>query len=108
VSGSGGYRLDVEVDGGKYRIIQGSSGELHIERHGEPWLRSGSHVGIVGSKMIIAMACELEELREAAKGANSARVALEKLLPEVQAMTPRNTGWIAAIEWAIGSLSEPG
>jgi hypothetical protein len=55
------FNIDVTVDDGKYRIIQHHSGELEILRYGEKWM--GGPAGFAGSKMIIAMACELEELR---------------------------------------------
>jgi hypothetical protein len=64
VSAGTGRRLDVEVDGGKYRIIQDSDGYLHIDRYGEHWMPKHRVDGIDCSKMIIGMASELEELRE--------------------------------------------
>jgi hypothetical protein len=53
--------IDVTVDDGKYRIIQ-EDGRLRFERHGEPWIDNAAL--LPGSKMIIAMACEIEELRK--------------------------------------------
>lgn len=58
-----GPLLDVPVGGGEYRVIQDRDGYLHIDRLGEPWLPRTPAEGIAGSKMIIGMACELEELR---------------------------------------------
>ena len=52
--------IDVTVDEGKYRFTQSSMGEIKVYRYGELWI-DGSFPGI---NMVIAMACEIEELRE--------------------------------------------
>jgi hypothetical protein len=54
------FNIDVTVDDGKYRFTQDVDGAILVYRHGEPWIE-GSFAGI---NMVIAMACELEELRE--------------------------------------------
>jgi hypothetical protein len=69
--------LNISVDNGKYTIIQREDGSgefwlgqtrsrqrpvLEILRYGEPWM--GPLCNIKGSKMILAMAYELELLRE--------------------------------------------
>lgn len=54
--------IDVTVDDGKYRIVQ-DNGRMTITRSGEPWI-GHSGEGIPMDKMIIAMACEIEELRK--------------------------------------------
>lgn len=57
--------LRVPVDDGKYTIVQDAQGRLTVLRYGEAWLGYGSDKpDIPGSKMLIGMACELEELRE--------------------------------------------
>lgn len=57
--------LRVPVDDGKYTIVQDAQGRLTVLRYGEAWLGHGTDKpGIIGSKMLISMACELEELRE--------------------------------------------
>ncbi len=59
--------LRVPVDDGKYTIVQDAQGRLTVLRYGEAWLGYGSDKAdavVPGSKMLIAMACELEELRE--------------------------------------------
>lgn len=55
--------LDVTVDDGKYRFTQDKSGHVEVFRYGEPWI-IGSFAGV---NMVIAMACEIEELREGVK-----------------------------------------
>jgi len=52
--------IDVTVDDGKYRFTQDMNGHVIVYRHGEPWI-VGSFPGI---NMVIAMACEIEELRD--------------------------------------------
>jgi phage gp45-like len=51
--------IDVTVDDGKYRFTQNARGQSVVYRHGERWIE-GSFPGI---NMVIAMACEIEELR---------------------------------------------
>lgn len=53
--------IDVTVDDGKYRFTQDEKGHARTYRHGELWI-DGSFAGI---NMVIAMACEIEELRKA-------------------------------------------
>lgn len=57
--------IRIAVDDGKYTIVQDAQGRLSVLRYGEYWLGHGSdkEAFIPGSKMLIAMACELEELR---------------------------------------------
>ena len=52
--------IDVTVDEGKYRFTQDRAGKVVVYRHGEEWI-IGSFAGI---NMVIAMACEIEELRQ--------------------------------------------
>lgn len=52
--------IDVTVDDGKYRFTQDMEGKVIVYRHGEPWI-VGSFPGI---NMVIAMACEIEDLRD--------------------------------------------
>lgn len=56
--------LRVDVEGGKYTVVMDWDGRLHALRGGKPWMEIGP-----GSKMIIAMAGELETLRRGFKGA---------------------------------------
>jgi hypothetical protein len=55
--------IDVTVDEGKYRFTQDRAGRVAVYRHGELWI-DGSFPGI---NMVIAMACEIEELRQKVK-----------------------------------------
>jgi hypothetical protein len=52
--------LRIDIDDGKYTIIQDSSGVTKFLRYGEPWIDSS----IPGINMVLAMAYELEELRQ--------------------------------------------
>jgi hypothetical protein len=52
-------RIHCEVEGGKYTIVQEDGGELYVLRDGERWLPPP----VTGSKMLIAMAGELEDAR---------------------------------------------
>lgn len=52
--------LNISVDNGKYTIIQREDGSGEIFRYGEPWMSPLCNVE--GSKMILAMAYELEKL----------------------------------------------
>jgi hypothetical protein len=53
--------LRIDVDGGKYTVVQDEKGATHILRYGEPWMgQTGSFPGV---NAVLAMAYELEELR---------------------------------------------
>lgn len=52
--------IRIDIEGSKYTVRQKKAGDLEILRYGEPWMGDS----IKGSKMILAMAYELEELRE--------------------------------------------
>jgi hypothetical protein len=52
--------IRIDIEGSKYTVRQKKAGDLEILRYGEPWMSDS----IKGSKMILAMAYELEELRE--------------------------------------------
>lgn len=52
--------IRIDVDGGKYTIVQPQAGGSYALRYGEPWL---SLVDVPGVNMILVMAYELEELR---------------------------------------------
>ena len=54
-----GDRLRVDVDGGKYTVIQPESGGAYVLRYGELWLDELPE----GANCWLAMAYELEELR---------------------------------------------
>lgn len=51
--------LRVSVDNGKYTIVMPESGGLHALRYGEEWR------DLTGDGMVLAMAYEIEKLREA-------------------------------------------
>lgn len=53
--------LRVDVDGGKYTVIQEEGGRTRIDRYGEPWM--GQEGSFPGVNAVLAMAYELEELR---------------------------------------------
>lgn len=50
--------LRIEIEGGKYTLVQKGTGEVVILRYGEEWI-----VNPPGVKCILAMGYELEELR---------------------------------------------
>lgn len=52
-------RLRVDVDGGKYTIVQPEVGGAYVLRYGEPWLGELPN----GANCWLAMAYEIEELR---------------------------------------------
>lgn len=54
--------LNIEIDGGKYTLIQNDDGSGEILRYGEKWM--SPLCGVNGSKMILAMGYEIERLRE--------------------------------------------
>lgn len=51
--------LRIDLDGGKYTLIQEASGKTLLHRYGEPWLED-----LHGSKVFLSMGYELEELRK--------------------------------------------
>lgn len=53
--------LRVDVDGGKYTVVQKEGGGTSILRYGEPWM--GEDGSFAGVNCVLAMAYELEELR---------------------------------------------
>ena|SRR6218665_3560064 len=52
--------LRLDVDGGKYTIVQPDNGGTYVLRYGEPWLSELP----AGAKCWLSMAYELEEFRE--------------------------------------------
>lgn len=52
-------RLRVDVDGGKYTVIQTELGQSYVLRYGQPWMDELP----AGSNCWLAMAYELAELR---------------------------------------------
>lgn len=59
-SGGEGELLRIDVDDGKYTFIQRADGGSHVLRYSEPWLAELP----VGSNCWLAMAYELQELRQ--------------------------------------------
>lgn len=53
-------RLKIDVSDGKYTVVQEHGGRVRVDRYGQPWMDKGS---FAGSKVVSAMAYELEELR---------------------------------------------
>lgn len=58
-----GDLLRLDVEGGKYTIVQTAGGGTHVLRYGEPWLDELP----AGAKCWLSMAYELEELRNATR-----------------------------------------
>lgn len=54
--------LRIDVDGGKYTVVQPEGAQSYILRYGEPWL-GRDNGGFAGSNCVLAMAYELEALR---------------------------------------------
>lgn len=69
------YRLDVPVDGGKYRVTVDQQAHLRVLRHDKPWWDVEE-----GAKCVIALACELEEVRQQTAKLKKLVEAQEKLL----------------------------
>lgn len=67
--------LNISVDNGKYTIIQREDGSGEILRNGEPWMSPLCNVQ--GSKMILAMAYEIEELRTKVAGVTLEQISAE-------------------------------
>lgn len=68
--------MNLDIEGGKYTFVQRENGACEFYRHGEQWMDIGP-----GTKAIIAMACELESLREERDEGSAGRVAdLERRL----------------------------
>lgn len=57
--------LNVTVSNGKYTVIQDKRGHLKALRYGEPWRRD-----LTGDNLVLALAEEVQELREAIAGSN--------------------------------------
>lgn len=55
--------IRIDVDDGKYTVVQPEGGQSYILRYGEEWL-GGDNVGFPGANCVLAMAYELEELRK--------------------------------------------
>ena len=56
--------LRVDVDNGKYTVVQAEGGGTSILRYGEPWMGEGSDLSsFPGVNCVLAMAYELDELR---------------------------------------------
>ena len=53
--------IRVDIDGGKYTVVQVAGSGTRILRYGEPWI--GQDGGFPGVNCVLAMAYELEELR---------------------------------------------
>ena len=54
-------RIRIDVDDHKYTIVQPETGNSYALRYGEPWLDLTNTPGV---NMILAMAYEIEYLRE--------------------------------------------
>jgi hypothetical protein len=54
-------RLHVEIEDGKYTVIQEDTGTLHALRYGEPWR------DLCGDKLVYCLAAEVEALRDEVK-----------------------------------------
>lgn len=54
--------LRIDVDNGKYAIVQHENGGTEILRYGEPWMGQGGG-DFPGVNAVLAIAYELEELR---------------------------------------------
>lgn len=74
-------QLRVEVDGGKYTVVQDHNGNLNALRHGQPW-RS-----LVGDKLVLCLAYELDEARAAL---DKAKALLNEALAEIE---PHYVDW---------------
>jgi hypothetical protein len=51
--------LRIDIDGGKYTLVQPRNEQVRIDRYGERWVGPG----FPGSNCVLAMGYELEELR---------------------------------------------
>src|SRR3546814_12407381 len=54
--------LRIDIDNGKYTLVQHEDGGTEILRYGQRWM--GSPSGFAGVNAVLAMGYELEELRE--------------------------------------------
>lgn len=55
--------LRIDIDGGKYTLVQHEGGGTEILRHGEEWM-GHSEGSFPGVKAVLSMGYELEELRK--------------------------------------------
>lgn len=55
-------RLRIDIDGGKYTLVQHENGGTEMLRYGEPWMGQEGG-GFAGVNAVLAMGYELEELR---------------------------------------------
>lgn len=69
--------LSVTVAGGKYTVIQDERGHLKALRYGEPWR------DLVGDNLVLALAQEVQELREAIAGSNKALLEAGKTIDQL-------------------------
>lgn len=53
--------MRVDVENGKYTVVFEEDNRLHVLRYGEPWR------DCIGDKLILALAQEIETLREQLK-----------------------------------------
>lgn len=51
------HTIDIAFGEGKYRYVMDATGKARCELHGNPWR------DLVGDKMVLALASEVEELR---------------------------------------------
>jgi hypothetical protein len=71
--------LTVKTSDGKYTVVQNDQGQVEVLRHGERWLTSDE---MIGSKMILTLAQDIEELRsELSKAIDYLRVGKRKFAP---------------------------
>lgn len=110
------FNINVPVDDGKYRILQHPGGGVEILRHGQSWM-GGPTGSFPGVNCIIAMACELEELRARPVPDAAVQVADEAFRAGFQAclQTARDSGslqdghvapgfWVVAEQLAWGTF----
>jgi hypothetical protein len=74
--------LRVEVDGGKYAVVQDSAGRVFALRNGEPWREC------VGDNLILALAQEVDRLRAESTTSDNAELALLRAEYETQLYVP--------------------
>jgi hypothetical protein len=77
---NGEIRLDVSVEGGKYRYVMWDGGS-HVYRYDEPWQDA------LANKMLYCFAAEVADLR---KQLAEARAALKKIADEPEVHTKLN------------------
>jgi hypothetical protein len=85
-------RIRIDIDNGKYTVVQPEASQTYILRHGEPWL-GDNNSGFAGSNAVLAMAYELEELREKVRKGEEHAAEVSPLLDDLtEAMGMDPTG----------------